>query len=64
MYLKSDTLLLADVLENLRKMSLQIYHWDPLKLTSAPGLSWQEAFKKTEIKKELLTDIDILLMVE
>ena len=64
MYLKSDTLLLADVLENSKKMSLQIYHWDPLKLTSAPGLSWQAAFKKTKVKKELITDIDILLMVE
>ena len=64
MYLKSDTLLLADVLEISKKMSLQIYHWDPLKLTSAPGLSWQAAFKKTKVKKELITDIDILLMVE
>ena len=37
LYLKSDTLLLADVLENLRKMSLKSYHLDPLKFLSAPG---------------------------
>ena len=30
----------------------------------AHGLSWQAALKKTEVKLELLTDIDTLLMVE
>ena len=28
------------------------------------GLLWQTTFKKTEVKMELLTDIDMLLMVE
>ena len=45
-------------------MCLKIYHLDPVKFLSAPGLVWQAAFKKTEIKLELLTDIDMLLMVE
>ena len=45
-------------------MCLKIYHLDPVKFLSAPGLAWQAAFKKTEIKLELLTDIDMLLMVE
>ena len=45
-------------------MCVKIYHLDPVKCLSAPGLVWQAASKKTEIKLKLLTDIDILLMVE
>ena len=41
LYLKSDTLLLADVFENFSKMFLKIYHEDPVKFLSAPGLAWQ-----------------------
>ena len=64
LYLKCDTLLLADVFENFRKMCLKIYELDPVKRISAPGLAWQAALKKTKVKLELLTDIDTLLMVE
>ena len=45
-------------------MCLKIYEFDPAKLLSAPGLARQAALKKTEVKLELLTDIDMLLMVE
>ena len=62
LYLKSDTLLLADVFENFRKMCLKVYQLS--KLLSAPGLAWKAALKKTEVKLELLTDIDMLLMAE
>ena len=64
LYLKSGTLLLEDVLENFRKNCLKVYHLDPVKYLLAPGLGWQAALKKTEVKLELLTDIDMLLMVE
>ena len=39
-YLKRDTLLLADVLENFRKMCLEIYELDTVNSLSAPGLAW------------------------
>ena len=64
LYLKNDTLLLVDVFEKFRKMCLKIYHLYPAKFLSAPGLLWQAALKKTEVKLELLTDIDMLLMAK
>ena len=35
-----------------------------LLIFSATGLAWQAAFRKTKRQWELLTDIDVLLMVE
>ena len=64
MYVQSDTLLLADVFENFRNECIEIYELDPAHFLSAPELAWQACLKKTEIKSELLTDIDMLLMVE
>ena len=45
-------------------MYLEIYELDPAKFLSAPGLAWHAALKKTKVKLELLTEIDMLLMVE
>ena len=45
-------------------MYLEIYELDPAKFLSAPGLPWHAALKKTKVKLELLTEIDMLLMVE
>ena len=59
LYLKSDTLQLADDFENFRKMFLEIYELDPAKFLSAPRLAWQAAFKKSKVDLELLTDIDL-----
>ena len=44
--------------------TLEIYKLNPAKFLSAPGLAWQAALKKTKVKLDLLTDIDMLLMVE
>ena len=46
LYIKNDTLLLADVFENFRKMCLKIYHLGPVKFLSAAGLAWLSSFKK------------------
>ena len=64
MYVQSGTLLLADVFENFRNVCIKVYEFDPAHLLSAPGLTWQACLKKTEVKLELLTDVDMLLMVE
>ena len=64
MYVQSDTLLLADLFENFRNMCIDIYELDTTKFLSAPGLAWQATLKKTQVKLDLLTDFDMLLMVE
>ena len=64
LYAKSDTLLLADVFENFRDMCIKEYKLDPAHFVSLPGLAWQACLKKTNIESELLTDYDMLLMVE
>ena len=64
LYVQTDTLLLADVFGKFRKKCIEIYGLDPSYFYSAPGLAWQACLKKTEVKLELLTDIDMLLMIE
>ena len=64
LYVQSDTLLLADVFNNFRDMCIKEYELDPAHFLSLPGLAWQACLKKTNIELELLTDYDMLLMVE
>ena len=64
LYLKSDILLLADVFENFRKACLQYYKLDPCHYFSSPGLSWDAMFKMTDIKLELMTDLDMFQFIE
>ncbi|XP_057312281.1 uncharacterized protein LOC130653786 [Hydractinia symbiolongicarpus] len=64
LYVMSDTLLLADVFENFRDTCQNIYELDPAYFYTAPGLAWQAALKVTGQVLELLSDIDMLLMVE
>ena len=64
LYVQSDTLLLADVFDDFRNMYLKEYELDPAHFLSLPGLAWQACLKKTNIELELLTDYDMLLMVE
>ena len=61
---QSDTLLLADVFENFRKACIKTYELDPAHFISLPGLAWQACLKKTGVELELLTDYDMLLMIE
>ena len=56
-------ILLVHVFDSFRNMYLQIYELDPAKFISASGLAWQSAFGRTKEKLDLLTGIDMLLMV-
>ena len=64
LYVRSDTLLLADVFENFRNACMKNYELDPAHFVSLPGLAWQACLKKTNVELELITDYDMLLMVE
>ena len=45
-------------------MCINVYELDPAHFLSLPGLAWQACLKKTNIELELLTDYDMLQMVE
>ena len=64
LYNKVDVLLLADVFENFRSICIENYGLDPAHYYTAPGLAWDAALKITGVNLELLSDIDMLLMVE
>ena len=64
LYVQTDTFLLVDVFETFRDKCIKIYGLDPSYFYFAPGLAWQACLKKTGVKLELLTDIDMLMMVE
>ncbi|KAL9979362.1 hypothetical protein ACROYT_G017015 [Oculina patagonica] len=64
LYLKSDVLLLADVFESFGKTCLKYYKLDPCHYFTSPGLSWDAMLKMTDIKLELMTDVDMYQFIE
>ena len=63
-YVKTDTLLLACVFENFRTLCLDYYKLDPLYYVSLPGLTFEACLRYTNVRLELLTDIDKYLFFE
>ena len=61
---QSNASLLADTFENFRNICLQICELDPDHFLSAPGLVWTAALKNTKVTLDLLTDINMLLLLE
>ena len=55
---------LTDVFPDFQIMGLKVYELDPARFLNAQGLIWQAALKNTKVILELLTNIDVLLMVE
>ena len=64
LYVQSDTAQLTDVSENFRTVCLKEYELDPSYFVSTSGLALEAMLKMTKVKLELLTDIDMVLIVE
>ena len=45
-------------------MCIKVYELDPIDILAAPGLALQACLKKAGVELELLTDANMLLMVE
>ena len=64
LYLVSEVLLLTNVFENFRKTCMQYYKLDPCHYFTSPGLSWDAMLKMTNIKLELMTEIEMFQFIE
>ena len=64
LYNLSDVLLLVDVFENFRNICMNHYGFDPAWYFNALGLAWNAALKIATVQLELLSDSDMLLMIQ
>ena len=64
LFLKTDVILLVDVFEKSRRLFDQVYGLDPCHYYSAANISSDAMLKTTEVKLDLLSDIDMLLFCE
>ena len=64
LYLMTDIIVLADVFETFRDTCLNSYQLDPVYYYTSPGLFWESMLKKTKVELELLTDYNMILMME
>ncbi len=64
LYLKTDVLLLADVMTEFRKTCKKAYELDALHYYTSPGLAWDAMLKYTGVSLELISDPDMYMMIE
>ena len=64
LYVKTDALLLCDIFENFRALSLSYYGLDPCHYFSLPGLSYDAMLQMTGVKLDLITDIELTMIEE
>ena len=63
-YLKTDVLLLADVMTHFKKEFHQCYGLELMKYATLPGMSWDAMLKISGVKLEIIKDPDMLLMLQ
>lgn len=63
-YLKTDVLLLADVFEKFRNISIVDYGLEPCNYVSLPSYAWDACLKMTEATPALLSDLSMVELFE
>ena len=64
LYVQLDTLLLADIFENLRETSMKAIGLDPSHFCTAPGLSWAGALKFSKAELEIPSEMEFINFVD
>ena len=64
LYLKTDVLLLADVMTEFRKTCKKAYGLNAPHYYTSPGLAWNAMLKHTEMELDLISDPDMYLTIE
>ena len=64
LYVKQDAVILCDIFENFRDLCMEYYGLDCSHYMSLPGFSWDAMLKKTGVKLELITDLDMYTFIE
>ncbi|GFU97766.1 uncharacterized protein TNCV_2532391 [Trichonephila clavipes] len=64
LYVKTDILIPADIIEHFRDVCLKTYKLDPAWHFTAPGLSWDAMLKTAKIELEMLDHYNMVLMLE
>ena len=62
--MKTDVLLLADIMENFRGLAIQSYELDPANYFNLPSFSFDACLKMTKVKLELLLDSNMYQFIE
>ena len=64
LYLRTDTLLLADVMTEFRKTCKKAYGLEALHYYTSPGLAWDAMLKITKVKLDFISDPNMYMMIE
>ncbi|XP_056645117.1 uncharacterized protein LOC130450634 [Diorhabda sublineata] len=64
LYMKTDIILLATVMENFRQTAFEIYGLDPHWYYTMPSYTWDCMLKYTKCKLQILKDVDMILFME
>ena len=64
LYLKTDCLLLTDIVESFREMVITNFGLDPMNYYTTPGMAWDCLLKFSKVELEPITDPNIFLHFE